>query len=121
MSRTEFYREGRVPLHTLRADIDYGFYEAKTSFGRIGVKVWIYKGEVAGTRAERQAQAAARAGAPGRGGSARPARSGERPSRGTRAPRADEAPASAVRDGSSAPTEATAASAPAEAGTGKES
>ena len=68
MSRTEFYREGRVPLHTLRADIDYGFYEAKTTFGRIGVKVWIYKGEVAGTRAERQAQQAARAGAPGRGG-----------------------------------------------------
>ncbi len=64
MSRTEFYREGRVPLHTLRADIDYGFYEAKTTFGRIGVKVWIYKGEVAGTRAERQAQAAARAGVP---------------------------------------------------------
>ena len=56
MSRTEFYREGRVPLHTLRADIDYGFYEARTTFGRIGVKVWIYKGEVAGTRAERQAQ-----------------------------------------------------------------
>ena len=77
MSRTEFYREGRVPLHTLRADIDYGFYEARTTFGRIGVKVWIYKGEVAGTRAERQAQAAARAGVPGRGG--RPARAGERP------------------------------------------
>ena len=68
MSRSEFYREGRVPLHTLRADIDYGFYEAKTTFGRIGVKVWIYKGEVAGTRAEREAQAAARAGAPGRSG-----------------------------------------------------
>ena len=67
MSRSEFYREGRVPLHTLRADIDYGFYEASTTFGRIGVKVWIYKGEVAGTRAEREAQAAARAGAPGRG------------------------------------------------------
>jgi small subunit ribosomal protein S3 len=46
MSRTEFYREGRVPLHTLRADIDYGFYEARTTFGRIGVKVWIYKGDV---------------------------------------------------------------------------
>ena len=46
MSRTEFYREGRVPLHTLRADIDYGFYEAKTTFGRIGVKVWIYKGDL---------------------------------------------------------------------------
>ena len=85
MSRTEFYREGRVPLHTLRADIDYGFYEAKTTFGRIGVKVWIYKGEVAGTRAERQAQAAARAGVPGRSG--RPTRGGERPSRGTRSDR----------------------------------
>ena len=48
MSRSEFYREGRVPLHTLRANIDYGFFEAKTTFGRIGVKVWIYKGEVLG-------------------------------------------------------------------------
>ena len=46
MSRREFYREGRVPLHTLRANIDYGFYEAKTVFGRIGVKVWIYKGDI---------------------------------------------------------------------------
>ena len=46
MSRSEWYREGRVPLHTLRADIDYGFFEAKTTFGRIGVKVWINRGEV---------------------------------------------------------------------------
>ena len=46
MSRTEWYREGRVPLHTLRADIDYGQAEARTTFGRIGVKVWIYKGEI---------------------------------------------------------------------------
>ncbi len=53
MSRSEFYREGRVPLHTLRADIDYGFYEARTTFGRIGVKVWIYRGDAAQTRAER--------------------------------------------------------------------
>ena len=45
MSRTEFYREGRVPLHTLRADIDYGFAEAFTTYGAIGVKVWLYKGE----------------------------------------------------------------------------
>jgi small subunit ribosomal protein S3 len=93
MSRSEFYREGRVPLHTLRADIDYGFYEAKTTFGRIGVKVWIYRGEVAGTRAEREAQAAARAGAPGRsragagpagarGAARRPERGGERRDRG---------------------------------------
>ncbi|HEU4912553.1 MAG TPA: 30S ribosomal protein S3, partial [Actinomycetes bacterium] len=94
MSRTEFYREGRVPLHTLRADIDYGFYEARTTFGRIGVKVWIYKGEVAGTRAERQAQQAARAGAPGRGG--RPTtRGGDRPSRGSRGDRAPRAEATA--------------------------
>jgi small subunit ribosomal protein S3 len=46
MSRTEWYREGRVPLHTLRADIDYGFAEAKTTYGIIGVKVLIFKGEV---------------------------------------------------------------------------
>ncbi|MDT3438550.1 MULTISPECIES: 30S ribosomal protein S3 [unclassified Pseudofrankia] len=58
MSRSEFYREGRVPLHTLRADIDYGFYEARTTFGRIGVKVWIYKGDIVQSRAEREAQEA---------------------------------------------------------------
>jgi small subunit ribosomal protein S3 len=46
MARKESYREGRVPLHTLRADIDYGFREAKTSTGRIGIKVWIYKGDI---------------------------------------------------------------------------
>ncbi|MEY4031248.1 MAG: ribosomal protein [Actinomycetota bacterium] len=46
MSRTEWYREGRVPLHTLRADIDYGFREARTSSGRVGVKVWLYKGDI---------------------------------------------------------------------------
>ena len=46
MARSEWYREGRVPLHTLRADIDYGFAEARTTYGKIGVKVWIYKGEV---------------------------------------------------------------------------
>ena len=46
MARTEWYREGRVPLHTLRADIDYGFREAKTTAGRIGVKVWLYKGDI---------------------------------------------------------------------------
>jgi small subunit ribosomal protein S3 len=115
MSRSEFYREGRVPLHTLRADIDYGFYEAKTTFGRIGVKVWIYKGEVAGTRAEREAQAAARAGAPGRG---RPARGGDRPTRGSRGDR----PTRSAR--SDAPTEAAApaeASAPAESASAKQS
>src|SRR5947207_2164054 len=46
IARTEWYREGRVPLHTLRADIDYGLGEAKTSFGVIGIKVWVYKGEI---------------------------------------------------------------------------
>src|SRR6195952_4597969 len=81
MSRSEFYREGRVPLHTLRANIDYGFYEARTTFGRIGVKVWLYKGEVpTGSRAEREAAAAAEALRQRRdrpaGGAARPRRSG---------------------------------------------
>jgi small subunit ribosomal protein S3 len=74
MSRTEFYREGRVPLHTLRANIDYGFFEAKTVFGRIGVKVWIYKGDV--TSKELAAQQAA---APSRG---RAPRDGDRGPRG---------------------------------------
>ncbi|MDP3316771.1 MAG: 30S ribosomal protein S3, partial [Devosia sp.] len=46
IARTEWYREGRVPLHTLRADIDYGTAEAKTTYGIIGIKVWIFKGEV---------------------------------------------------------------------------
>ena len=48
IARTEWYREGRVPLHTLRADIDYGFAEAKTTYGVIGIKVWVFKGEVLG-------------------------------------------------------------------------
>lgn len=55
IARSEWYREGRVPLHTLRADIDYGFAEAKTTYGIIGVKVWIFKGEVFGL--ERQGEA----------------------------------------------------------------
>ena len=46
IARTEHYHEGTIPLQTLRADIDYGFAEAKTTYGRIGIKVWIYKGEV---------------------------------------------------------------------------
>jgi small subunit ribosomal protein S3 len=89
MSRSEFYREGRVPLHTLRADIDYGFYEAKTTFGRIGVKVWIYKGEVSGSRAEREAHAAALAQAGGRNRPTR-RRSGDRDRR-SEAPATDTA------------------------------
>jgi small subunit ribosomal protein S3 len=47
MGRREWYREGRVPLHTLRAEIDYGFAEAKTTYGVIGVKCWVFKGDVA--------------------------------------------------------------------------
>ena len=50
MARTEFYKEGTIPLQTLRADIDYGFAEADTTYGKIGVKVWIYKGEVLPTK-----------------------------------------------------------------------
>ena len=111
MSRSEGYRDGRVPLHTLRADIDYGFYEAKTTFGRIGVKVWIYKGDVIGTRAERAAQKAARQAAPSRG-----QRSNRRPGRGEGRDRGDrggrrnraeearsEAPAAADQGAASAP------------------
>ncbi|WP_369201141.1 30S ribosomal protein S3 [Streptomyces sp. PU-14G] len=80
MSRSEFYREGRVPLHTLRANVDYGFFEAKTTFGRIGVKVWIYKGDVKNISEVRAENAAARAGnRPSRGGgNDRPRRGGER-------------------------------------------
>lgn len=56
IARSEWYREGRVPLHTLRADIDYGFAEAKTTYGRIGVKVWIYKGDIWQESAETQSK-----------------------------------------------------------------
>ena len=84
MSRSEFYREGRVPLHTLRANIDYGFYEARTTFGRIGVKVWIYKGEVpTGSRADREAAVAAEALRQRRDRPARPRRSGSQGTTGT--------------------------------------
>src|SRR6476620_12013605 len=56
IARSEWYREGRVPLHTLRADIDYGLGEAHTTYGVIGVKVWIFKGEVVGDKEQNQAQ-----------------------------------------------------------------
>jgi small subunit ribosomal protein S3 len=59
IARTEWYREGRVPLHTLRADIDYGTGEAKTNYGVIGIKVWVYKGEVMSKADAQAAQAAA--------------------------------------------------------------
>jgi len=57
IARSEWYREGRVPLHTFRADIDYGFAEAKTTYGIIGVKCWIFRGEVIGNRPEADAKA----------------------------------------------------------------
>ena len=99
MSRSEFYREGRVPLHTLRADIDYGFAEAHTTFGRLGVKVWIYKGEVIASRAEREAAALAQA---------KSAKS-ERPRRAPRAPRGEVTTSSVEeRAQDSAPQEAAA-------------
>ena len=87
---TIMYREGRVPLHTLRADIDYGFYEAATTFGRLGVKVWIYKGEIIGSRAERAATALAEARAP------KPERRGPRPPRPARGEVTITKPAAAV-------------------------
>ena len=71
MARTQSYSEGRVPLHTLRADIDYGFYEARTTFGRIGVKVWVNKGEIMPSGFAQDLtsmEAPERSGAPGGGG-----------------------------------------------------
>ncbi|MEV0097053.1 MULTISPECIES: 30S ribosomal protein S3 [unclassified Streptomyces] len=116
MSRSEFYREGRVPLHTLRANVDYGFFEAKTTFGRIGVKVWIYKGDVKNIAEVRAENAAARAGnRPARGAGAggdRPAgrggRGGERGGRGGRKPQQSAPAAEAPK------ADAPAAAAPAE-------
>jgi len=90
MARTEGYSDGRVPLHTLRADIDYGFYEARTTFGRIGVKVWINKGEIMPsgfaqdlTQMEAPQQAQSGGGPGGRGGrDGRGGRGGARGGRG---------------------------------------
>lgn len=96
MSRSEFYREGRVPLHTLRANIDYGFFEAKTTFGRIGVKVWIYKGDLTDNELAAQQAAGNRRGN-ARGGDRR------RPT-GNRGPRRERR-----SDNASAPAEAKTA------------
>ncbi len=104
MSRSEFYREGRVPLHTLRANIDFGLFEAKTTFGQIGVKVWIYKGDMTEKEfAREQATQAPRSRGP------RSDR-GDRGDRGDRRPRR-EAPASASAE------QAPADQAPTESGT----
>ncbi len=103
MSRSEFYREGRVPLHTLRAQIDYGFYEAKTTFGRIGVKVWIYKGDM--TAKELAAQQAQAPRGPRAGRPDRPER-GDRP-RARRPERTDAAPAATEAAPAAAAPEST--------------
>jgi small subunit ribosomal protein S3 len=98
IARMEWYREGRVPLHTLRADVDYGFIEADTAYGKIGVKVWIFKGEIL----EHDPMAHDRIALEGgdnreRRDRDRPARddrppAGDRPRRGRRPPREDGAP-----------------------------
>ncbi|MBO1752348.1 30S ribosomal protein S3 [Actinotalea sp. BY-33] len=98
MSRSEFYREGRVPLHTLRANIDFGTFEARTTFGQIGVKVWIYKGDMTEKEFAREQAAAGprsprggpRGDRPARGGARRPERSDApaQPAAGTEAPAA---------------------------------
>jgi small subunit ribosomal protein S3 len=128
MSRREGYHEGKVPLHTLRADIDYGFTEARTTFGRIGVKVWIYKGDVVPVReatARRRAaeqDAAASGQGPAPAGNDRPARSSGRGGQGGsrsggtgggqgRPPRREPRPAPAAQP---APAPARAPATPAE-------
>jgi small subunit ribosomal protein S3 len=110
MARTEFYREGRVPLHTLRADIDYGLAEGRTTFGMVGVKVWIYRGDVLPSREEQEAdraRARARAAAGGpNGGERRSGRSGGRGGARTQQPAAEtpaEAPAEAPASVESTP------------------
>ncbi|MBG9388722.1 30S ribosomal protein S3 [Caenimonas aquaedulcis] len=115
IARTEWYREGRVPLHTLRADIDYGFSEAKTTYGVIGVKVWVYKGDTLGRNDAPSLDSTPRPeGEERRGprGPRRDARPGDRPSgdrRGGPAPRRTAAGAGNVApvDGTDKPAEAT--------------
>ena len=111
IARTEWYREGRVPLHTLRADIDYGFSEAKTTYGVIGVKVWVYKGDTLG-RNDLPAVETPRPDDERRPrGPRRDARPGDRPTGDRRGP-APRRPAAgagnvAPADGSDKPAEAT--------------
>jgi small subunit ribosomal protein S3 len=92
IARTEWYREGRVPLHTLRADIDYGFSEAKTTYGVIGVKVWVYKGDTLGRN---EAPAATEAPPPEREERRAPRPPLKRPGKRAEAPKPETAPAPA--------------------------
>ncbi len=122
MSRTEFYREGRVPLHTLRANIEYGFFEARTTFGRIGVKVWIYKGDaVPGREVAPEAPARPRRDRADRPDRPRRGRSGSSGTTagGTEAGRAAQAAAATPAPAEAAPTTDTAV-APAAAETQQE-
>jgi small subunit ribosomal protein S3 len=116
MSRSEHYRDGRVPLHTLRADIDYGFFEARTTFGRIGVKVWIYKGDIVGGLKAKEARdaaaAAERAPRRDRDRPARPRRSGASGTTAT-STEAGRAAAAAQNSGSQTDTDAASSQAPA--------
>ncbi|AEG91402.1 30S ribosomal protein S3 [Ramlibacter tataouinensis] len=117
IARTEWYREGRVPLHTLRADIDYGFSEAKTTYGVIGVKVWVYKGDTLGRNDAPSLDSTPRPEGEERRGPRGPRRDGDRrggpggdrrgpPSRGPRGGGAGTTNA-APADGSDKPQEAT--------------
>jgi small subunit ribosomal protein S3 len=121
IARTEWYREGRVPLHTLRADIDYGTSEAKTTYGVIGVKVWVYKGDTLGGSDAAAAEAAALAAEreerrpPRRPPGERPANPGPRTGAPRRAPRKTEAAPAA--EGAAV---AAATAAPVAAPTGEE-
>ena len=115
IARTEWYREGRVPLHTLRADVDYGTSEAQTTYGIIGVKVWVYKGDTLGRgeapeTAEKEAAGNEREDRRGR----RPGRPGAAPGRGRRREAGAEG-ADARAPGRRAPRKAAAEAAPATA------
>src|SRR6201988_4221560 len=116
IARTEWYREGRVPLHTLRADIDYGFAEAKTTYGVIGVKVWVYKGDTLGRNDLPSLDSTPRPEGEERRGPRGPRRDGDRrggPGCARGVPRRDAAPrgpattATAPTDVSDKPQEAT--------------
>jgi small subunit ribosomal protein S3 len=112
IARTEWYREGRVPLHTLRADIDYGFSEAKTTYGVIGVKVWVYKGDTLGRSDAPSLDSTPRPEGEERRGPRGPRRDGQRPGGGADrrgGPRRTTGAGNvAPADGSDKPQEATA-------------
>jgi small subunit ribosomal protein S3 len=125
IARCEWYREGRVPLHTLKADIDYGFSEAKTTYGVIGVKVWVYRGDrlasgeapiikgEAGGEDDRRPRRGPRPGGPGGfGGPGGPGGSRGGPGGPRGGPRTDAAPASGPGEGGDKPADAGAPGAP---------